>query len=174
MVEHGNLFAHATRDLAGITTLGVSEDGWSAARSELTGQLRRAQGALLGYGAQSPSGVAGQLFKEQVEWLEAELTQVALPVWVVGGLPRHPSRWQRHTHRAHFGTPFEVALYASLRRRDASPADPALDCGRLLRAAAPARQNNGADSLAGLPVFGGAPDGLDALNAAPTAAPTRR
>lgn len=124
VVEHGNLFAHATKDLAGITTLGVSEDGWSAARSELTRQLRRAQGALLGYGVQSPSGAAGRLFKDQVEWLEAELTQVAVPVWVVGGQPRHPSRWQRFTHRAHFGTPFDVALSAALRRRDVSTNEP--------------------------------------------------
>lgn len=122
-VEHGNLFAQPTKDLAGITTVGVSEDGWTAARTDLTRQLQRAQGALLGYGVQSPSGVAGRLFKEQVAWLEAELTHLALPVWEVGGQPRHPSRWQRHTHRAHFGTPFEMALSASLRRRDASPAD---------------------------------------------------
>ena len=123
LVEYGNLFAHATRDLAGIATVGVSEDGWTAARSELTPQIRRAQGALLGYGVQSPSGTAGRLFKKQVEWLEAELTHLAVPVWVVGGQPRHPSRWQRHTHRAHFGTPFELALSAALRRRDAPPAD---------------------------------------------------
>lgn len=123
VVEHGNLFGHATKDLAGIATIGVREDGWLAARRELIGQLRGAQGALLGYGVQRPSGVAGRLFKEQVAWLEAELTDLALPVWVVGGQPRHPSRWQRYTHRVHFGTPFEVALSAALRRRDASPAD---------------------------------------------------
>lgn len=119
-VEHGNLFALPTKNSTGLSTLGVSDDGWVSARAQLSQQLRRANGTLLGYGVQGPSGTAGRLFRAQAAWLEAELVLVGLPVWLVGGRPRHPSRWQRYTHRAHPGVPFDVALAAALRRRNLS------------------------------------------------------
>lgn len=119
-VQVANLFALPTRDLAGIVTAGDTEHGWSAARTTLAHRLPAVGGVLLGYGVQAPSGSARQRFRDQVAWLEALLTDVGLPVWQVGGQPRHPSRWQRHTHRTRPGKPFPAALAAELRRRDDS------------------------------------------------------
>lgn len=117
-VEHGNLFAHATRDLAEIGTVGVAEDGWLAARVQLIAQSQSADGVLLGYGVQAPKGAAGDQFRAQVAWLESHLEQVRMPIWQVGGLPRHPSRWQRYTYRTHSGVAFEKALAAVLLKRE--------------------------------------------------------
>lgn len=113
-VEVANLFSlpsHATRD---IDVLGAAEDGWIKARPTLDGELTRAGGVLLAYGADTPSGPARFHFRNQVAWVLARVDDLALPIWQVGDGPRHPSRWQRWTHRAHPNVPFPDALRSSL------------------------------------------------------------
>jgi hypothetical protein len=109
-----NLFSlpsHATRAIA---DLGATEDGWVAARTTLASCLASGNGVLLAYGATPPTGEARHHFRQQVLWLDGLLAHAALPVWHVGDSPRHPSRWQRWTHRAHPGVPFQEALSRSL------------------------------------------------------------
>lgn len=117
-IVHGNLFAFPTRDLAGVAAVGATEEGWLEARQQLVEQVARADAALLGFGVQSPSGNARRWFRAQVSWLEAELGKADTPVWEVGGAPRHPSRWQRYTHRTSSDRPFATALGEALRRRE--------------------------------------------------------
>lgn len=117
-VEVANLFAgasHATRE---IGLLGAKDAGWLEARPQLCDALSHADAVLLAYGMAAPSGPAREHFRTQVDWLHARLSELALPVWWVGGAPRHPSRWQRWTHREHADLPFEVALGDSLSRAD--------------------------------------------------------
>jgi hypothetical protein len=109
-----NLFArpsHATGELA---ALGVDESGWAEARPRITSELLGAGGVLLGYGSTAPAGPARRQFQAQVDWLMGCLSELKLPVWQFGDGPRHPSRWQRWTWRAHPGIPFEDAARRSL------------------------------------------------------------
>lgn len=113
-VRVANLFALPSHATGAIALLGAEEHGWLAARGTLTSLLGSADGALLAFGVTTPSGAARLHFARQVEWLRFLVAQNGLPAWQVGDGPRHPSRWQRWTHRAHPGVPFAEALHSSL------------------------------------------------------------
>lgn len=121
-VDLVNLFAFTTHDATDLSVAGQQSDGWHAARPVLGAGLENADGVLLAYGVQLPTGLARTHFRSQVDWLERRLVEVDLPVWLVGGAPRHPSRWQRYTHRTAPELPFEQALHLALRLREATPA----------------------------------------------------
>lgn len=108
-----NLFALPSHTTGEIAVLGVDEGGWLTARESLGACLDTAQGVLLAYGARAPVGIARLHFGSQVEWLHGLITEHELPSWHVGDGPRHPSRWQRWTHREHPGVPFADALRSS-------------------------------------------------------------
>lgn len=109
-----NLFSLASYRSGAVTTLGSEADGWLAARTELHAGLQRADGLLMAYGVQAPSGPARAHHREQLGWIVDELSLLALPVGGVGGAPRHPSRWQRFTSRAYPQLPFHEALKRSM------------------------------------------------------------
>jgi hypothetical protein len=109
-----NIFAwpsHATREL---NFLGAAESGWAEARPGIVAALNSAAGVLLGYGSTAPVGAARVQFRAQVDWLTGQLSMRMLPVWQLGDGPRHPSRWQRWTYRAHPNIPFDEAVRRSL------------------------------------------------------------
>jgi len=111
-----NLFALPSHSTGAIATLGATEEGWLAARPSLEASLAASTGVLLAYGATSPTGPARHNFRAQVEWLTGHLAARDLPTWRVGDGPRHPSRWQRWTSRAHPDLSFPDALRVSLVR----------------------------------------------------------
>lgn len=118
----GNLFAvpsHATGD---ITALGLGPEGWATARSHLADHLAACEGAILAFGVSAPCGEAREHFRSQVRWLRDRTVAAGLPTWQVGDGPRHPSRWQRWTSRAHPDLTFPEALRTSLVRVE-PPAD---------------------------------------------------
>lgn len=109
-----NIFAwpsHATREL---NLLGAADSGWAEARPGIVTALNSAAGVLLGYGSTAPVGLARIQFRAQVDWLKGQLSTRMLPVWQLGDGPRHPSRWQRWTYRAHPNIPFDEAVRRSL------------------------------------------------------------
>lgn len=112
-----NLFSLPTYRTSGLAVAGISPDGWLDARTHLAVALGRASAVLLAYGISKPSGAAAKHHDAQVLWLESEITRRGLPVWWVGGAPRHPSRWHRYTHRTHPETAFPEALTTALARR---------------------------------------------------------
>lgn len=116
--EIANIFSQPTYRTSGVADAGSSPDGWLDARASLVPALDEAAAVLLAYGISKPAGIAGGYHDEQVEWLEAEVERRRLPVWWVGGAPRHPSRWQRYTYRAHPAEDFQTALVKALTRRD--------------------------------------------------------
>lgn len=105
-VAVANLFSVPSRRTGAITELGTAEDGWMAARASLETCLDAGDGVLLAYGATSPSGEARLQFRQQVTWVHSRIAARELPAWYVGDGPRHPSRWQRWTYRAHPDVPF--------------------------------------------------------------------
>ena len=117
-----NLFSLPTYRTTGVAVAGICPSGWLEARMDLARALDRASAVLLAYGVTKPAGAAAKHHEAQLVWLENEITRRGLPVWWVGGAPRHPSRWHRYTHRAHPETDFPVALTTALARR-AAPND---------------------------------------------------
>jgi len=109
-----NMFAHPSHATGELDRLGAEVSGWVEARPDIAAALDTGGGVLLGYGSTSPAGIARLHFRAQVDWLADQLSGLALPVWQLGDGPRHPSRWQRWTHRAHPGIPFEEAVRRSL------------------------------------------------------------
>ena len=94
-VEVVNLYSDATSsvdDLNRFATL----DGWHRARRELSSALGRATGVLGGWGVAGLTGDALRDQAEQVGWLRLEAIQAGVSaIWMVGGEPRHPSRWHQ-------------------------------------------------------------------------------
>lgn len=113
-VQVVNLFAVPSHATGEISMLGSDEGGWLTAREILLPQLISSHEVLLAYGLSAPTGPARLHFLSQVEWLRGMLAEHDLPSWQVGDGPRHPSRWQRWTYRAHPGIPFAEALKVSL------------------------------------------------------------
>lgn len=110
-----NLFPVPSKDVTELDTLGAGADCWLGARAGLLQAIRAADDVLLGWGCSEPCGEARLHHRLQVKWLTGALDSHSTQVWTVGGLPRHPSRWQRYTSRAHPGHLFTSALAASLR-----------------------------------------------------------
>lgn len=113
-VEVANLFALPSYRTGDISRLGIAEDGWVAAREVISQGLAEADGVLLAYGVGLPVGVARERFRAQIAWLTDRLGERTVPVWRVGDGARHPSRWQRWTHRTYPDLTFPDALQRSL------------------------------------------------------------
>lgn len=112
--ELENLFSKPTHRTGDISAVGGSVDYWLEARPALTASLDRATGVVLAHGVSKPSGPAAKHFTDQVIWITDEIVARELPVWRVGGAPRHPSRWHRYTYRTYPGIDFQEALSLSL------------------------------------------------------------
>ena len=119
----GNLFAVPSHATGAISALGLGPEGWETARAHLDDHLAACDGALLAFGVSAPSGEARERFRSQVRWLHDRTVAVGLPTWQVGDGPRHPSRGQRWTSRAHPDLAFPDALRTSLVRVE-PPGDP--------------------------------------------------
>lgn len=109
-----NIFACPSHATGALGQLGIDDSGWLEARLEIVAGLDSASGVLLGYGSTPPVGAARTRFHAQVNWLAGHLTELGVPIWQLGDGPRHPSRWQRWTHRAHPGVDFAEAVQRSL------------------------------------------------------------
>jgi len=109
-----NLLKVATDDVRQISVAGASQDPWIASRQELETSIAAADTLLFAWGCSEPTGAAREHHRAQVAWLMGTIRARGLSYWTVDDKPRHPSRWQRHTWRAHPGVPFQVALKASL------------------------------------------------------------
>lgn len=109
-----NLFAVASRSTREMGRLGACPDGWLDARTPIENALGEANAVLLAFGLEPPNGRARSHFREQVLWLQERIEERHLVTWQIGDGPRHPSRWQRWTHRAHPDLGFEQAIARSL------------------------------------------------------------
>jgi hypothetical protein len=108
-----NLLAVPTKDLRAVREVGATIDPWLDSRPAILSALGLAEVVLLAWGTE-PVGPARQHHRDQVLWLAKLIATREIPVWTVGGLSRHPSRWQRYTSRTHPGLDFRAALGLSL------------------------------------------------------------
>lgn len=110
-----NLCAVASSSVIELRDQGAVPTPWLESRRVLEAGIRSTAHVVLAYGVRGPSGPAGSHFRDQVAWLQSHLSTVGATVWTVGGSPRHPSRWQRYTHRHLPDVAFDDALVLSLR-----------------------------------------------------------
>ena len=109
-----NLFPLPTASVVQISQVGKDANVWIGGRESIHSAIARSTDVVLAFGASEPTGSARQHHRKQVAWLMKVLTTSELNVWTVGGRPTHPSRWQRHTHKAFPNLPFRLALEKSL------------------------------------------------------------
>ncbi|TFC34129.1 DUF1643 domain-containing protein [Cryobacterium sp. TMT2-42-4] len=110
-----NLLDVATNDVREVATVGNSAAPWLASRPAILEALGDADDVLLAWGSE-PTGPARNHQREQVAWVMNLIASQRTEAWAVGAQPRHPSRWQRYTSRAHAGMDFSSALQLSLGR----------------------------------------------------------
>lgn len=81
---------------------GLGREGWDVARRELVGALVGADALLAAWGVTGLTGDTGRWMRGQVEWLiERALESGLSQLWMVGGEPRHPSRWHQYVSDKH-------------------------------------------------------------------------
>lgn len=108
----GNLFPQATSDIPAIGALGRDASVWRAGRPAILQALAVSDVVLAGWGITRLAGQAQLHFRDQIAWLVRAVEESGVDeVWMVGGVPRHPSRWHRYVSdkygRVEPGTPRE-------------------------------------------------------------------
>ncbi|MGL5824399.1 MAG: hypothetical protein ACRCYU_06120, partial [Nocardioides sp.] len=99
-VRIANLCAVATPTVVELNAVG--SEGWELARTDLADALENADGLLAGWGVAGVTGLARRQLLAQVDWLYEHAAAVGLSsVWMVGGQPRHPSRWHQFVSDEH-------------------------------------------------------------------------
>jgi hypothetical protein len=100
-VEIANLCPRATSTVVELNTVEHRQE-WLEGRDDLARALRRASSLLAGWGVSGMTGDAGRARQSQVEWLLNEAVDMGFDnVWMVGGQPRHPSRWHQYVSDKH-------------------------------------------------------------------------
>lgn len=99
-VTISNLCAAPTRSVVELVSVG--SDAWDQARLDLECALGRADAVLGGWGVATLTGDARYLLREQVTWLHDRTHVLGIDtIWMVGGEPRHPSRWHQYLSDKH-------------------------------------------------------------------------
>lgn len=94
-VEIVNLCSFPTRSAKDLEDL--EEQGWTMARTEIEGVLKRSSAVLGAWGVAGLTGGARVFRDQQVDWLYTEaLSSGFSSIWMVGAEPRHPSRWHQY------------------------------------------------------------------------------
>ncbi|WP_448629883.1 DUF1643 domain-containing protein [Cellulomonas soli] len=97
-----NLFAEATATVVELNELADLVDTATEVHTHLAEHLPAAGGILAAWGV---AGAAGPFRRERdarAAWLVAEASKVGHEsMWMVGGTPRHPSRWHQYVADRH-------------------------------------------------------------------------
>lgn len=93
-VRIANLCAAPTPTVVELNVLGP--ESWELARTDLADALVNADGLLAGWGVAGVTSQARRQLLGQVDWLYEHAAAVGIEsIWMVGGQPRHPSRWHQ-------------------------------------------------------------------------------
>ena len=90
-----NLCAVPTPSVVELNALG--RDAWDLAQADLEAALKGARAVLAGWGVAGLTGDARRSMRDQVAWLTVRAQEGGIAAfWMVGGSPRHPSRWHQY------------------------------------------------------------------------------
>lgn len=113
-VEIANLFTVATGDVTAINEVGMSPDGWTAARCRIRDVVAGSDHLLAGWGIRGLVGPAAGHQRAQLSWLHDYLLGTGRDeIWTLNGEARHPSRWHQYVSDRHGrarGTSFSERL----------------------------------------------------------------
>jgi len=91
-----NLVPSPTRSLRDLNVVAVERETWLAARADITELVEVSEELILGWGLGGLSGSAGAHFVEQRQWVMGQVSASGKKFWMMGGEPRHPSRWHQY------------------------------------------------------------------------------
>lgn len=95
-IELTNLFPLASKSFADLSHMAQNPEAWESAKQGIVRVLESSDFVLLGWGVKEIAGPAAVLSRHQKRWVleRAHASRTDRP-WVVGGEPRHPSRWHQ-------------------------------------------------------------------------------
>ncbi|MYT76748.1 DUF1643 domain-containing protein [Streptomyces sp. SID8364] len=89
-----NLVDLPSKDQVELASLEVTEQDLARSRPLLSAAIEDADEVLFAWGTKKLAGTSGRLLDEQAKWMRS-LVKPSQRVWMVGGTPRHPSRWRQ-------------------------------------------------------------------------------
>jgi hypothetical protein len=112
--EVANLFTERTPTVVELNRVTTHAGAWPELQQRLAEQLNSADGVLAAWGVAGASGALRRNRSARAAWLMREAQCAGHErIWMVGGEPRHPSRWHQYVadkhHRTSGGT-FEERL----------------------------------------------------------------
>lgn len=91
-----NLIDIPSKDQRQLAGLIVTKQDLARSREQLAAAIEGADEILFAWGTGRINGAVGRLLKEQAAWVRTHVGVRGLPqVWMVAGMPRHPSRWRQ-------------------------------------------------------------------------------
>ncbi|MGW7002537.1 DUF1643 domain-containing protein [Streptomyces sp. NPDC054933] len=109
-----NLLDVPTRDQVELSSVLVSHADVERSRGLLQKTISGADEVLLAWGSSRVGGTTGRVVRQQQGWLIEHLNAAGREhTWMVGGRPRHPSRWRQYVGPEKdrvFGATFEERL----------------------------------------------------------------
>lgn len=100
-LQIANLFPLASSNMHGVSTMGRDELTWLLARPAIDSLIGSSDDLLLGWGIARLTGAADGHFRQQISWVRTRLSGIEVPIWALGGEPRHPSRWHQYVSDVH-------------------------------------------------------------------------
>lgn len=96
-VEVANLFPVPTRNSKVLAASSLTREHILSARPRIETAIAHSTDVLFAWGVSPLPGIAGQLHREQVEWVISRTIRYGHEdVWMMGGQTRHPSRWRQY------------------------------------------------------------------------------
>ncbi|MCK2029893.1 DUF1643 domain-containing protein [Microbacterium galbinum] len=100
--EIANLFETSSPGLTALSSLELEAEMPVAIQRNVSDQLRQASIVVAAWGVSAPSKVFQQRRCRRASWvLQEARRQGHEAVWMVGGAPRHPSRWHQYVADKH-------------------------------------------------------------------------
>lgn len=119
-VQTANLFSEPTWNTGELSTAGSRPEGWLTARAHLTATLASCDEVVGAWGIARCRGEARAHQQSQIDWVVREAERLGHGhLWMLGGEPRHPSRWHQYVSEYHgrAGTgELDARLRSQLRR----------------------------------------------------------
>lgn len=101
-VDVANMYPLPTRSVIELDAVASDRQSWLDARSAIIEITRTSQFLIAGWGLGGGlTGSTRENMQEQRAWFCALLASSGTKVWMVGGAPRHPSRWHQYVSDKH-------------------------------------------------------------------------
>lgn len=92
-----NLIQLASRNSKDLAPMAINEDDWLKSRPEIERALNSSDEVVFAWGVSRLAGEANSYKEEQINWtIQEALSAGHFQALLMGGSPRHPSRWRQY------------------------------------------------------------------------------